>query len=527
MSSISNILEEVYGRVLSQVDRDPNSVTYGSCDRNYWMYKLHDFSSGILQQTSLFFAELTLIEDPEARLSFANSSSKTYWTQIGKAINRFTLQKMSKNGTVDEYFPGESSYVASSFVGYSLIKSSLILNDWDVLNSPKLRKLFDSFCSKQESPAANQDMGCAAFIHLYAKIHNYKRDTANATCNKLVSRNTSSGQFREYGGFDYGYSTVSLNFLAYLHEDGYEAAKPKLENLFETIQKLTDFESKEFGGEIGSRSTSYLLPFGIATASRLMKKPVESKWIVWLQSTIRKLDDRYLIHYTAPSLASFERLLSQEKLKIGSTLSTSLHPTSGTTTFDDIYRVFGANFSFTINIKKGGVYHFRGDNKEFADNGYVLKESPGSNQKYYTNLVTEFSNHKIEEANGVIRIKCENTFSKFKTLTPSPLKFVVLRALTPLGPLLNILFKRILIKRPKVLRDTVFKREVLIIPGNSITITDSFFNLKDHFIVKKSSVYTTRTVPSSKFYHKLDSNLIDCNPINTMEPQITTTSIKS
>ena len=39
-----------YKRNLTWLDRDPDSPTYGSFDRNFWHYKTSDFNSDILQQ---------------------------------------------------------------------------------------------------------------------------------------------------------------------------------------------------------------------------------------------------------------------------------------------------------------------------------------------------------------------------------------------------------------------------------------------------------------------------------------------
>ena len=43
-------------RLLSQVNRDADLITYGSCDRNYWHQSIRDFSSAILQQACLSLA---------------------------------------------------------------------------------------------------------------------------------------------------------------------------------------------------------------------------------------------------------------------------------------------------------------------------------------------------------------------------------------------------------------------------------------------------------------------------------------
>ena len=45
-------------RLISQLDRDPTSLTYGCFDRNHWQYKIRDFSSIVLQQGTLSLALL-------------------------------------------------------------------------------------------------------------------------------------------------------------------------------------------------------------------------------------------------------------------------------------------------------------------------------------------------------------------------------------------------------------------------------------------------------------------------------------
>ena len=57
-NSYLTTLDEVLPRILGLIDRDIDSETYGCCDRNFWMYKITDFSSGIIQQCSLTFSLL-------------------------------------------------------------------------------------------------------------------------------------------------------------------------------------------------------------------------------------------------------------------------------------------------------------------------------------------------------------------------------------------------------------------------------------------------------------------------------------
>ena len=43
------IVEQI-PRLLTQVDRNPHSPTYGSCCRNYWHYRIEDISNSQMQE---------------------------------------------------------------------------------------------------------------------------------------------------------------------------------------------------------------------------------------------------------------------------------------------------------------------------------------------------------------------------------------------------------------------------------------------------------------------------------------------
>ncbi|HJP53402.1 MAG TPA: hypothetical protein QF556_01655, partial [Rhodospirillales bacterium] len=48
--SFAAYAEAQLARVLTQMDRDPDSPTFGCFDRNHWHYKMRDFASAVLQQ---------------------------------------------------------------------------------------------------------------------------------------------------------------------------------------------------------------------------------------------------------------------------------------------------------------------------------------------------------------------------------------------------------------------------------------------------------------------------------------------
>ena len=67
---------------------------------------------------------------------------------------------------------------------------------------------------------------------------------------------------------DFGYTTVTMNYLAHLHEDGCFDTSEYLEKLARIIAAFIT-PNGNFGGEFGSRSTSYHLPFGLLAAARI------------------------------------------------------------------------------------------------------------------------------------------------------------------------------------------------------------------------------------------------------------------
>ena len=62
-NDIWKLLSTHHSRLLSQLDRDPDSPSFGSFDRNFWNYKIRDFSSIILQQGILYLDALYSYEN--------------------------------------------------------------------------------------------------------------------------------------------------------------------------------------------------------------------------------------------------------------------------------------------------------------------------------------------------------------------------------------------------------------------------------------------------------------------------------
>ena len=110
----------------------------------------------------------------------------------------------------------------------------------------------------------------------------------------------------------------------------------------------------------------------------------------------------------------------------------------------------------------------------------------------------------ISRDNDVITITIFGVFSRYLNLSPSPMKSVILRIMSVFGPFLNLLFKKILITTPKVLDGSNFVRKIIIdLKKSSIKVEDSF-NISKNSKLYMSPNFSSRLVPSAKFYQESD-----------------------
>src|SRR5689334_6182985 len=89
-------------KILTLLDRNPHSPTYGCFDRNFWQYKIIDFPSGMSQEFVLPLALAYLTELPEN--PFYQEAVLRNWVAAGI---RYAAQSAHPDGSCDDYFPFE------------------------------------------------------------------------------------------------------------------------------------------------------------------------------------------------------------------------------------------------------------------------------------------------------------------------------------------------------------------------------------------------------------------------------------
>lgn len=488
-------------RVLSQIDRDPHSLTYGSCDRHYWHYKMHDFSSAILQQAGLALAILYQL-DFAGNIYYGNENVKEWAT----STVRYWAKIQLKDGSYNEYYPSEHGYPPTAFTLFTSSQVYLRLGMEDPEIEKKIRKTATFLTAHAEQQASNQEM--AAVLALYSAFQvigdpdietSYKDKLA-----QFLQTQSDEGWFNEQGGADIGYLSVTLDMM------GEYYAQSGDDQIIEPMSKIVDFlqyfihPDGSIGGEYASRSTTYFLPNGLEVASRLnmgSAVAMANHLFSGARSSaflVEGVDDRYFSHYV---LHSFVRAL-EKSLKNGEAepiwpklpfevKKTGYFPQSGLLAFNqDSYQAI-------VGLQKGGVIKvFSRGNLVYADCGYRMKW--GKN----TTTATNWQDSSYEwDFDG----KCASANGKMNIIsqkTPNTFWLLGLRvAAKMLGKKINTFLKKLLIHVDKHI-DVKFHRDIFF-EADSIVIKDSIRS-NELIQLEMAPTASLRTVASGKFFDASD-----------------------
>ena len=489
-----NQINELLPRLLTQLDRDPLSPTYGCFDRNYWHYKIRDFPSFVLQQNVLTLA-LLYKNNFKGNFCYHNENIFEY---IKASIN-FWCESQNKSGGFDEYWPNEDGYPPLVFSFYAVTRAyrELDMNDQKVLGHFELS--YQRWLRHVETQAKNQEMAGLAAACQYYLITGRKdvKKSLTLRLNSILKTQDPEGWFAEYGGADIGYSSVLLHYLTDIQEN------LKSQKLKKSIIKLVNFLSYfvhpdgTSGGEYGSRNTEYFLFKGLVSSSVYSDK--SAQMIQGLNWSLSNIDDRYLFHYIFYSYVEGAILLlnkHKDLLKIKNQNNKNFKKyfkNSG------LYVFKSNNLFFVSNLKKGGVYKFYKNKKIISqDSGYRVPTK--TKNKFLTNAwinretLIIFGKNKEE-----FSLKTNFYINQF--FSPTPLKHIILRIISLFfGSKLIGSLKKVLIFQDKK-SQMIFKRKYMF-KKNNLTIIDTFDSFFKNSIIYKLVVGAIRFVPSANFFNK-------------------------
>lgn len=251
-------------RLLSRMDREPSSRTYGACDRTYWGWKFTDFPGARFQEALYALAWMYTRPFPGNRMH--GHPSVREWIISGF---RYWQTLQHADGSFDEAYPYERSLAATAFTGFYLGEAYLLLGDTlpaelrDTLRTT-FRAAGDWLCHNDEHHGvlSNHLAAAAAALTVIARIDGQPRYSTRAGhfVRRIMGRQSAEGWYEEYGGADFGYQTHGSFYLARVWQ--LSGDSEILDSLKRSVVFLSYFvhPNGTLGGEYGSRNTTFFFP---------------------------------------------------------------------------------------------------------------------------------------------------------------------------------------------------------------------------------------------------------------------------
>ena len=488
-------------KIITQIDRDENSTTYGSCDRNHWHLKIRDFTSAILQQSGL---ALAIIYDLnfEGNIYYENINIKKW----AKATVYYWAKIQLKDGSYNEYYPWEHGFppTAFSLYGSCEIYKRLGMNDNNLIS--KFNNTGKYLINHVEEKAFNQEIASIAGLYSLYTITKEKwvLDGLNVKLERVMSLQSSEGWFPEYGGADLGYLSVALDMLSeYFYMSNDARVKEPLNNVIEFIQYFVHPDAT-VGGEYGSRNTTYFLPNGLEVMAEAGNKAANAIKNKLYGNTsdynyfMDSVDDRYFSHYL---MHSFLRAMEKESKFSGETSNIVQLPYeyNHEKYFEEsgLVTVRNNNFYAVVSLRKGGLIKvFKNDEEVFIDCGYRVDYGKGSVAA--TNWLDP--SYKVNCKNKSCSVS--GNFNKIGLKVSTPILHIGLRVVAFIlgNKIISLLKKKIIFVDKHC--DILFSREIKL-EEDEIIIHDKFKSPSDVNITRASNM-SLRHVASGKFYMKSD-----------------------
>ena len=265
--SYKEIIFNSVPRLLSLLDRDSSSQTYGSFDRQHWAWANKDFVNADFQRGVYILAILFTEEFPWNK--YYNNENVLKWISAGFD---YWAKIQHKNGSFDQWYPHEGSVGTTGFTLCALSEAFLLIQE-KIPGEQKERLLvaFDKaanfICRHRETHGliSNHLAGMALALLNASNILNNNKylKESNKLLQRIFEGQSAEGWYSEYNGADPGYETLGIAYLAKYWK------KTQDPQLFLSLKRSMDYlvhfvhPDGTLGGEYGSRSTELYYPSGM------------------------------------------------------------------------------------------------------------------------------------------------------------------------------------------------------------------------------------------------------------------------
>jgi hypothetical protein len=405
-------------RLISMTDRNRLSPTHGCCDRLYWHYKTTDFPNARFQESALTLALLHKNNYP-GNVYRKNKNVKSW---ILAALN-FWAKIQHKDGSFDEAYPNEHSFVATAFSSYAVSEICILLNISDDRIIGSLKKAGEWLIKSKERHATNQVCGAIAALYNIYLLSKEKKFLSHIKkeLEFVRKRQDKEGWFYEYGGPDFGYMSLAIDYLSKYYDRSRD--KAALDMASRAIKFYRHFvqPNGSAGGEYGSRNTEYTIPSGFESFSRSIQESGEIS-LKFLNGLKRKevispftLDDRYFAYNGYTYLQAFDHYKKKGSAK--ETFFQKRFPNSR------LFVVKKPGYHCVIGFNKGGVFRIYTNDYVYSDSGFIGVLNNGD----------RISNQWLDKDYNVHDMNVSGNFHKIRYPLTSPPKLAASRLVLGLG----------------------------------------------------------------------------------------------
>jgi hypothetical protein len=288
-------------KILTLLDRNPHSPTYGCFDRTFWQYKVIDFPAGMSQEF-VYPLALAYSCDLPGNIYYQQPMIKE-WVKAG--IEYADLSS-HRNGSCDDYFPYERASGAAAFSLLACLESTILLgleHSAEVLDF--FRRRADWLASHQESGRLTNHQAlivlCLELVGRLLKIDRWEI-SKQERLEQVYAWQNPEGWFIEYEGCDPGYHTLTISCLARLDQ---LQPNERLKRAIASAVKLAGefiHPDGSYGGEYTSRNTYNFFPHGFELVGKWLPEAlnINDRFLQGLAAGLGSCyaDDRIIGHHT-------------------------------------------------------------------------------------------------------------------------------------------------------------------------------------------------------------------------------------
>lgn len=500
--TLRSVVEQQLPRMLTQVSRDADSPSYGCFDRNFWHYKIRDFSSIILQQGG--YALHCAVQH-----FFPNETQKKNIQKLAAGAASFWNQRAEKHGAFEEYYPFEQGYppVAFSSLAVAKLVHENVVSLSEVKNG--LAIAAKQLLTRFESQAANQQVAGTAALCVIRKIapELVPQSELDEILHRTFAMQNDEGWFPEYDGPDIGYLSVTMDCLCDMYDfTGDERCITALEKAcnFTAWFVLSSFAG---AGMHNSRNTDYIVPYSFAKMLS-MKVSCRTQAAAILIKLYAKydqknhffsaVDDRYWCHYIGHSvIRAYNELVASDVEFSSYTDSTpSSMPLSGHENISD------EKCAALVSCRKGGIITaiWNDGKNHCSDYGWIVKTRTLTFVSHWWSKETSY-----KRSGENLQIDC--IFFPHKEHESTPWKHMALRLMSFVfgNRLIKVLKKIMIFKNAKAI--ITLTREISIAQGNLI-VKDKITGIQENDEIIRAPRFSKRHVASADSYHFEDLALL-------------------